>query len=201
MENRPVGESLEELKASVKAVAGRYVDRLDRSRRLYIEDRPRALADSRDQEYKIKSQIAKYFGIRYSSISFCGSAQIGFSVYKDTLFAPARSDLDVACISGDLFQRAWTDVVETSRAFNDFTPFGNIKLEDVVKFREQISARGMIRIRQMPKSPQSILWRTFEDRISREFRSLFGSVSIAVYMNEYAFCWKQDSALVEIMGK
>jgi hypothetical protein len=194
-------DSLDRLKLEIREIGAKYSDRLDRSRRIYIENRARALHSSRDIEYAVKGEISKYFAIDYSDICFCGSAQLGFSVYKDRLFVPQTSDLDVACVNTNLFQNAWVDVISASRAFSDYTVFAGLSPNEIDTFKDQILRRGMIRIKLMPRSLQSTRWRQFEDRTSRRYAATFGSVSIAIYMNEYAFCWKQDAALNELMGR
>ncbi|MDP9591269.1 UNVERIFIED_ORG: hypothetical protein J2W19_003845 [Shinella zoogloeoides] len=192
-------DSLESLKANIRKIGAKYRDRLDRSRRIYIEDRAKSLSADRDIEYSVKKDISEYFQIGYSDIYFCGSAQLGFSIHKDKVFGKQESDLDVACINTDFFQKAWTDIVDSTRAFSDLTKFSGYSEDEVFLFKEQILRRGMIRISVMPSSNKSILWRSFEDKMTRKYREIFKSVSIAIYMNEYAFCWKQDSALTQLI--
>lgn len=194
-------QSIDEIKSALRNLGSLYKDRLDRLRRIYVENRSYALASNREVEFLIKRDVAKYFGIGHTDICFCGSAQLGFSVHKDRLFEPRKSDLDIACVSTSLFQAAWIDVIDTTKAFSDNTVFAGTKKADVETFKDQILRRGMIRVATMPRSNLSIRWRSFEDSLSRKHNTIFGSASIAIYMNEYAFCWKQDSALSQIMEK
>lgn len=191
---------LEQLKKQVRSIGARYADREMRARRLFIEERPASLSRQREKEFDIKTEISQYFKIPYSSIHFCGSAQLGFSIYKDKLFELAISDLDVACVNTDLFQKLWIDIVKATRSFTDSTPFGVMSVEQIELFKEQILKRGMIRIKVMPKSQLSQLHKQFEGQISRKHTATFNRITLAVYMNEYAFCWKQDSALSTLMG-
>jgi hypothetical protein len=192
--------SLNELKGQVRAISGRYSDREQRARRLFIEERAESLRSQRDREFQIRTDISEFFGISYSSISFCGSAQLGFSVYKDRLFEPAQSDLDAACIHPELFQRAWIDVINSTRAFTDLTTFGSRSTKKVELFKDQILRRGMIKVDAMPQSNLSRSWSQFEGELSRRHTVMFKRTTIAIYMNEYAFCWKQDSALSRLIG-
>jgi hypothetical protein len=195
-----MASDLATLKSAVREVGRRYPDRYDRARRLYVQDRAAALADDRDVEYKIKSEVHKYFDIPYSDVLFAGSAQLGFSAVKDTLFTPARSDLDIACVNTTLFQKAWVDVIEESRAFTNGAAFGSSKASEIELFKESIVKRGMIKISGMPNSQMAIRWRQFESTLTRRYSANFGGVTVAIYMNEYAFCWKQDSALKIVCG-
>ncbi len=50
----------------------------------------------------------------------------------------------------------------------------------------------------MPQSHLKRRWTQFSSSLSRRHQDLFGSVSLAIYLNEYAFCWKQDSMLTTL---
>jgi hypothetical protein len=192
---------LEALKVTVRTVGSRYADREARARRLFIEERAVALRNDRDREFSIRSEISRYFDSPHSSVAFCGSAQLGFSVPKNDLFRPGLSDLDAAIVSPNVYQRAWKDIVDTTRAFTDDTAFGSSRHREIELFKDQILRRGMIRIQAMPISPLSSAWKTFEGQLSRAHTTVFKSISIAIYMNEYAFCWKQDSAIAALMRR
>ncbi|MGK7056610.1 hypothetical protein AB4853_08985 [Bradyrhizobium sp. 1050_B9_N1_2] len=154
---------IDDLKNHVRTIGKKYTDREQRARRLFIEERAAALHNERDREFAIKTEISNYFCIAYSAVSFSGSGQIGFSIHKDKFFEPSVSDLDVACIDVELFQRAWIDVVSTTRAFTDLTPFGKRGVGYIDQFKEQILRRGMIRIDVMPQSPSVRLGLDFKD--------------------------------------
>lgn len=191
--------NLDALKAAVRSIGSRFPDREERSRRLFLTERPASLNRQTDREFAIKTDVSEFFSIPYSAVAFCGSGQLGFSVHKNKLFEPGKSDLDVACIDTELFQRAWMDVIHTTRAFTDLSAFGELGQDGVNQLRDQIVRRGMIRIEVMPQSPLSRDWSRFEGVVSRKHTDLYRNLSIAIYMNEYAFCWKQDSAVAALM--
>lgn len=192
--------ALNSLKRAVRLIARRYPDREQRARRLFMEERGAAFCMDREREFGLKTEIAGFFDVPYSAVGFCGSAQIGFSVHKDRLFQPAISDLDAVCVSPDLFQRAWVDVITSTSAFKDDTVFGRRKADEIARFKDQILRRGMIRIEMMPDSSLSRAWKSFQTGLSLANTDLFKKVTVTVYINEYAFCWKQDSALASLMG-
>lgn len=194
-------DSVDDLKAALRTLGGRYPNRLDRARRVFVEERACALRKLREIEYSIKLKTASFFEIKYSEVCFTGSAQLGFSPIKDSPFQPGVSDLDLACVSTELFQKAWMETIDASRAFTDSTAFSHLSKDDLSLFKDQLLRRGMIKVAFMPKSKLVSQWREFEDRLSREFLRHFGSITVAIYMNEYAFCWKQDSALANVMEK
>lgn len=191
--------TIEHLKRRVREIGSAYPDREQRARRLYVEERAAALHSDREREFAIRTEISEFFRVPYSAVAFCGSAQIGFSILKDKLFEPAVSDLDAACISPELFQRAWIDVAKSTRALSDLTKFGRRSPRDIQIFQDQILKRGMIRVAAMPQSSLSPAWSSFQMQLSRKHASVFRNVSVAVYMNEYAFSWKQDSALSQLL--
>lgn len=191
--------TLDALKTAVRSIGVRFPNREERARRLFMTERPASLYADQDREFSIKTDISKQFNVPYSAVSFCGSGQIGFSVHKDTLFEPGVSDLDAACIDPRLFQQAWMDVIDTTRAFTDLTPFGHRGTARIDQLRDQIVKRGMIRVDAMPLSATSRKWSAFQDELSRKHTAMYERISIAIYINEYAFCWKQDSALAALM--
>lgn len=192
---------LDALKDAVRKIAVALPDRYDRTRRIYVQDRSMAMSEDRETEYSVKSDIHKFFDIPYSDVLFSGSTQLGFSPHKDSLFKKSISDLDVACVNTRLFQVAWVDLIEASRAFSNGAAFGATRRTDIDLFKEMILKRGMIKVSLMPTSDLSARWKDFESEMTRKYSSHFGSISFAIYMNEYAFCWKQDSAIQKIIGK
>jgi hypothetical protein len=192
-------EALVRMKAAVRSIGARFENREQRARRLFVEERAASLHFDRDREFAIRADISTFLSVPYSAIAFAGSAQLGFSVHKDRLFEPGASDLDAACVDVGVFQRAWIDIVETTRSFTDATPFGARGAQDIEQFKDQILRRGMIRLDAMPQSELSLEWNAFLGRLSRRHTTLFQRISLAIYMNEYAFCWKQDSSLATLM--
>lgn len=191
--------TVEALKDAIREIGSRFSNREERARRLFLTERPASLHRREDREFSIKTDLSKSFGIPYAAIAFCGSGQLGFSAHKNRLFTPGTSDLDAACIDTSLFQRAWMDVIETTRAFTDLTRFGQRGRTGVDALRDQIVRRGMIRVDAMPISSLSQEWSAFQSSVSLKNADLYKRISIAIYINEYAFCWNQDSAITQIL--
>lgn len=186
-------QRLEELRKIISS----YGDRLERVQRLYLSESSAALAVMPDLDFKIRRATADFFEIPFRKVAFAGSAQLGISVHKGRSFSQGESDLDIACIDTALFHKAWMDVIKVTRAFTSEESF--VGGEDVIReFKDALLRRAMIRVRNMPKSELSHGWRSFEKRLTLEHSSVFKSVSVAIYASEYAFCWKQDSALSAI---
>lgn len=184
---------LEDRKRRVLSISAKYRDREVRARRLFVEDRAISLEEHREQEFEIRLAVSDYFSIPHGSVCFCGSTQLGFSPHKNTLFQIGVSDLDIACIDSELYQYAWTDIVHSTRAFTDQTKFRNS--HSMALLKDQMLRRGMINIDLMPRSDLHSKWTEFCSELSRKHMKLFGKIGIAIYMSEYAFCWKQDSVI------
>lgn len=191
---------IDDMRAEVRAIARLHPDREARARRLFLHESSKAFIGERQVEFSIKSETAEFFDVPFSNIAFCGSAQLGFSPVKETEFVRGVSDLDVAIVSADLFQFAWRDVIDSTRAFSDSTKFGRRRAEEIDIFKSQILKRGMIRVEAMPYSDLVGNWISFQDDISRKYSRSVAKISFAVYLSEYAFCWKQDSAIQKIVG-
>ena len=172
-----------------------HEDGTEKILRLFLEEHPECFIGNLKDATKIRREISRFFLIPYRSVIFCGSAQLGFSPYKETSFAMGRSDLDVACINGDLFQKAWIDVVSRSRGFTDLSVFPLSGNHEINYFKEKIYKRGMIYVSEMPVTPLVDSWNAFSFELSRKFHNLFSRITFAIYLNEYAFCWKQNSIL------
>lgn len=190
--------TVDELREQLRRSLSPYDDVVTQVRRAYFDLPSFALTDKHEVEFDIKRSVADRYSIPFRSVVFTGSAQLGFSPQKDTEFRQGSSDLDIACIDGRLFQEVWQSVLTITRAFTDLSSFDNTGHAD--QLRDQILRRGMILFDFMPRSPQRSTEQAFLDGLSRRYRTHFGRVSLAVYMSEWNFCWKQVSALSTVLG-
>jgi hypothetical protein len=153
-------------------------------------------------EFEIKDAIAAHFKCDYQAVVFCGSAHLGFSPVKDTDFCPGSSDLDVAIIDMALFQNNWIELVDMTLAFTDMTPFGAMPEGGVraARVQEMLARRGLLHLKDMPRRRPFSDDLNFLRQLSRKFSRLFSSINVSFYMNEYAFCVKQDTAMQNTIG-
>ncbi len=181
----------------VRALAARYPDPLKRAQRVYLDEPSHAMEGKHDSEFAIKQEVAEYFKIPFRHVAFTGSAQLGFSPTKGTMFEKGRSDLDIACVDQELFQRYWIILNQATRAFNDISGFSIHKDPKRAhdELREMIVKRGVLYHWLMPKCHETDRDAAFLDSLTKDYTTFFGKITIGMYMNEYAFCWKQNSAL------
>jgi hypothetical protein len=74
------------------------------ARRLFLYDFSYAFSGDEDRGFSILNEIQGHFKVPFSAIRIAGSAQLGFSYFKQHDFLPRVSDLDVAIVSPALFQ-------------------------------------------------------------------------------------------------
>jgi len=75
---------------------------LDFCRRTVLHGTPWIFKDSEDNFYEFRKKISEHFGISFHEVYITGSAKLGFSPYKRTVFS-LESDIDVAIVSELLF--------------------------------------------------------------------------------------------------
>lgn len=187
-------------KAYIKALAENHGDPVRRAQRLYLEEPSFCLGRQRDLEFSLKRDTAEYLGVSYRSVVFAGSAQLGFSPAKGTDFRLGESDLDLAAIDGTLFQELLEHCINNTRSFSDlrgFTQRGGQSSAD--RLREYITRRGMIPISYLPSSDRVQRIEQFLSSLSERCYGIFGGVTLAVYMSEAMFCWKQDSGIRQLL--
>lgn len=68
--------------------------------------------------HSVADAIAKHFEIEYTSIMVVGSARLGFSIKSTRRYEPfgEESDVDVAIVSTELFERVWKEAYEYDRS-------------------------------------------------------------------------------------
>ena len=115
--------------------------------------------------HAIGSAISAHFHIGYREIVYVGSAKLGFSIKPSRRYQPfgEDSDVDVAIVSRDLFERVWKEVYVYDHS-GSYWP-------DKAKFRKYMY-RGWIRPDLLPQS------RVFD--FSREWWPFFNRVGKSV---------------------
>lgn len=187
----------EERVRQIRGVISSYGNRLERVQRLYLSDASPALASIPEIEFLVRKEVAQFYCVPLRKVAFAGSAQLGVSIHKGRSFLLGESDLDIACIDAALFGKAWMDVIECTRAFTDESLFPR---GGIVRFKDQLLRRAMIRVEAMPTSRLANEWRSFEESLTLRYSATFKRVSVAIYANEQAFCWKQDSVVQQLRG-
>lgn len=174
---------------------------LSRFQRIFLEEPSHCTAHERSIEFAIKRSISDYFAVPYRSVVFTGSGHLGFSPHKGTLFDPRTSDLDVAIIDITLYQEYYELCIEHSRAFTDLTGYtyrGGAKSANLLQ--EYIARKGMIPLWKMPSCETVLEDEAYLAGLGEKYRHVFAGISVVLFISEYAFCWKQASAVKQLMA-
>jgi hypothetical protein len=76
-----------------------------------------------EQQFQILNEVASKWGVPIICIQVAGSAKIGESIHKNTLFTPGKSDLDLAIIDGALFTKYLEIGLRLSKGYSDGSVF------------------------------------------------------------------------------
>jgi hypothetical protein len=111
--------------------------------------------------YKLRVEIADWFGIHPNEVIMVGSGKLGFSIDPSKMFHPFRrdSDYDIAILSSELFDFYWRKVFAYSQA--------NLFWKERDDFNSYL-VRGWVRPDLLPSN-------NFEYR--RNWWAFFGSLS------------------------
>ncbi|MFN7934750.1 MAG: hypothetical protein U0R19_15585 [Bryobacteraceae bacterium] len=98
-----------------------------------------------DARYTLSAKVSSQYSIRPEQIRVVGSGQLGFSVVDGKRYRPFNpdSDIDVAIVSEDLFDRIWFEVLRYDAQAADW-------IEEKRKFRRYLM-NGWIRPDALPK--------------------------------------------------
>lgn len=193
---------LSDQRIRIEKLAHAYSDPVARVTRIYLEEPSFCLGRQRDIEFEIKRIVASGLGVSYRSIAIAGSAQLGFSPHKGTIFTRGESDLDLAIIDVQLFQDLMETCISETRAFSDLQKFTNRGGEEAAgKLKQYITHKGMIPIYLMPLCQKVVRIEQLLSRAAAAGKGAFSSVNLAVYMSESLFCWKQNSGLKTLISR
>lgn len=145
-----------------------------------------------DYAEKIMEEVAEYFSIPLNCILVCGSAQLGFSLSKNTNFSPGGSDLDLAIIDSGLYVKYFDDLLKITNNYNKT----NLFVSDEIKSNYlSFVSKGIINPKYMPNCALKRELKNFFSSVSTKYRDYYASVSVCFYLSEYSFQRKQQSAL------
>jgi hypothetical protein len=170
----------------------------EKSRRIFLEEPSFSTVTKRNAEFQIKSEVSKLFAVPYGAIRFCGSAHLGVSAVKGTLFEEGISDLDLAIVSPAAFSLAFEQLSDATRGFSDTSVFVGAEFDTAERIKERIWKRGMIALDHIPKNTWAMSMRSDLEKSCEPFRNLFAKMTVAFYISEHFYCWKQKSAIDEI---
>jgi hypothetical protein len=170
------------------------------ARKIYLSYYTEIFKENEDKEFYIKNSISKEFEVPFSSIAVSGSSKTGLSFFKDKVFVPGQSDLDIAIISLPLFNKFSEIVNEITKGYTDLSSFpiyrGN-PTNGQFKFNFM---KGYINPFFMPNCEFKTKWLTYFNTLSNSHFDLFKNINGCIYASEYFFEFKQKECVEQYIN-
>lgn len=135
---------------------------------------------SNDEQMLLREEISKRFNIDYQNIIIVGSAKLGFSIKAKRRFMNFcdTSDIDIALISKDLFEKIW---LEVSRYFSSMGEY-----EEGNNYCNYLAKNGWIRPDKLPNIQIKDEWFEFFRELTNSGKYGDYKISAGLYYN-YSF--------------
>jgi hypothetical protein len=156
------------------------------ARRLVFYDPARVFKEDTLRGFSIVNEISKYFHVPITSVRIVGSAQFGYSYFSRRDFTARVSDLDIAIVSSELFQKYSEISYWLTERYTNLVKFPPPKKEGLdvpAQFREYLST-GYFRPDYMPYCEPREKWFSFFNQISNKHADLFKNINGGVFLSE-----------------
>jgi hypothetical protein len=170
------------------------------ARKIYLSYFTEVFKENEDKEFYIKNSISKQFDIPFSSIAVSGSSKTGLSFFKDKLFVPGKSDLDIAIISLPLFNKFSETANSVTNGYTDLSPFPMYKGNQTNGQFKYNLVKGYINPFFMPNCTLKTQWLTFFNKLSNTHFDLFKNINGCIYASEYFFEFKQQECIDQYLS-
>jgi hypothetical protein len=170
-------------------------DNIAIARRIFLSYKTEVFRDNEDDEFVIKNSIAKEFEISFSSIEVAGSSKTGISFFKEKLFEPGKSDLDIAVISLPLYNRFLEQAHKSTDGFSNLTVFPTFRNQRTDRQFINSLPKGYINPFFMPNSLLKSKWLNFFQKLSNKYFKTFKNINGGIYASEYFFEFKQKDCI------
>jgi hypothetical protein len=161
------------------------------AKKIYLSYYTEVFKNNEDKEFYIKKTISDEYDIPFASIAVSGSSKTGISFFKDKLFVPGESDLDIAIISLPLFNKFSEICNEVTNGYTDLSYFPRYKGSPTTGQFKYNLTKGYINPFFMPNCSAKTRWLTFFNSLSNSHFDLFKNINGCIYASEYFFDFKQ----------
>jgi hypothetical protein len=165
------------------------------ARKVFLSYPTRVFVGREELQYEILNEVAKFFGVPFTSVQVAGSAKLGYSVFKKTDFVAGSSDLDLAVIDTQLFARYFDLVFNMTDGYSDGSKFPIRDGKSTEKSYRRYIALGLFRPDLMPTGEARSAWQNFFGQLSTKHHGHFESISAGIYISQSCFEQKQRSAI------
>lgn len=164
-------------------------------RKVFLTYPTKAFVGDEERQFQILNAVSDHYGVPITCVHAAGSAKLGHSIHKKTVFTPGTSDLDLAIIDAQLFTWYLEVGLKLSKGYSDGSAF---PVRDGVSTKAEYLlylARGIFRPDLMPTGPEKGNWNNFFGTLSTKHTSVFKSITAAIYASQGCFESKQRSAI------
>jgi hypothetical protein len=154
------------------------------TRKMFLLDPAFVFKENKILGFRILNSIAEKFRIPLSCVKIAGSSQTGFSSIKNREFVFGESDLDIAVVSPNLFQRYCEIVFNTTNGYKNQTGFKDTYT--LGKYLENLHF-GFFRPDFMPNCKEKDDWFTYFKSISDKHSTMFKNINAGIYFSETFF--------------
>ncbi len=144
-----------------------------------------------DVGFSVVDRVATYFAVPFRAVYLCGSAQTGYSYFKQRDFSEKESDLDISIVHPALFQKYSEISFEVTRGYTDLTKFIREDDQDSARQFSANLAKGFFRPDLMPSCGPRQHWFAFFNRLSNDYGDCFTNINAGIYLSEVFFEGKQ----------
>jgi len=165
------------------------------ARKVFLTYPTKAFVGKEECQFEILNAVSGFCRVSITAVQVAGSAKLGHSLHKKTMFTPGQSDLDLAIIDGPLFTSYLEVGLKLSKGYSDGASFpirGSISTQ--AEYLRYL-ARGIFRPDLMPNGPERADWGNFFGQLAAKHVALFKSISAAIYLSQGCFESKQRSAI------
>lgn len=162
------------------------------ARKIFLSYPTSVFIGNEDIGFNICNEISEYFNIPIVNIQVVGSSKIGYSYINSKPFIPGKSDLDIAIVDLQLFNKYLEIVHSITNGYTDLT---NFKIDENGKsdyyYFSKCIVKGMFRPDLMPYHKIKLEWKDFFRTLSSKYFRLFKNINAGVYSSQYFFEQKQ----------
>lgn len=168
------------------------------ARKIFLTHPTYALVGHEEEGFEILNSVSIFLDVPITSVQVVGSAKIGESFHKNTIFSNKTSDLDIAVIDPGLFRKYSEHVFTLSKGFTDETQFSSSAIVD--EYLRYLS-KGIFRPDLMPSGRWRADLNRFFGQLSLKYEKLFKSINASIYFSQVYFESKQRSVIAARANK
>jgi hypothetical protein len=159
-------------------------------KKVYLTYPTKSFIGYEEEQFEILNKVSLQFSIPITCIHAAGSAKVGRSFHKNKDFEPGVSDLDLAIINPELYNRYMEIVFEQTKGYSNLTQFPRRDGRAVNTEYVRYLSKGIFRPDLMPYSPERADWLNFFSSLSKNYTHLFNSINACIYMSQGFFYCK-----------